>query len=72
MPPPPARQGFAWKMSHADIKFNQNIYKAIREKYDNNLKKISSIQEITNNNLWPKMMRLLIVKDVSLRQSMMM
>ena len=66
LPPPPARQGFAWKMSHADIKFNQNIYKAIREKYDNNLEKISSIQEITNNNLWAKNDEALIVKNVSL------
>ena len=34
---------------------------------DNNLKKISSIQEITNNNLWAKNDEALIVKDVSLR-----
>ena len=47
---------------NADIKFNQKIYKDIREKYDNNLKKISSIQEITNNNLWAKNDEALIVK----------
>ncbi len=67
LPPPPARQGFAWKMSDTDIKFNKDIYRTIREKYDNKLEKINSIQEITNNNLWAKNDEALIVKDVSLR-----
>jgi len=67
LPPPPARQGFAWKMNSSEIKFNQDIYKTIREKYSDNLKKISSIQEITNNNLWAKNDEALIVKEVSLR-----
>ena len=67
LPPPPAREGFAWKMRSIDIEFNKDIYKNLREKYDNTLKKINSIEEITNNYDWAKRDEALIIKDTTLK-----
>ena len=54
-------------MNPADIEFNRNIYKNIREKFDNKLRKINSIKEITNNHLWSKKDEALIIEDISLK-----
>ena len=67
LPPAPAREGYAWKMNPADLEFNRNIYKNIREKFDNKLRKINSIEEITNNHPWAKKDEALIIDDISLR-----
>lgn len=67
LPPPPARQGYAWLMKPSDLDSNKKVYKNIRDKYANKLKKISSIEEINKNNPWAKNDEALIVKDVSLK-----
>jgi hypothetical protein len=67
LPPPPARQGYAWKMRSLDLDLNKKIYKNIRDQYANKLKKISLIEEITKNNPWVKNDEALMVQDVSLK-----
>lgn len=67
VPPPPARQAFAAKMRTVDLDTNREIYRILRSKYDNNLKKISSIEPVTNNNPWAKKDEALIVENVTLK-----
>ena len=67
LPPPPARDGYAWKMSPMDIEFNKIIYKNIRDKFDSKIKKINSIEEITKNHPWAKKDEALIINDISLK-----
>ncbi len=67
LPPPPARQSYAWKMKPLDLDTNKKIYKNIRDRYANQLKKISLIEEITQNNPWAKNDEALMIKDVTLK-----
>ena len=66
LPPPPAREGFAWKMKENDLTFNKQIYKSLRDNFNKKLQKINSISEITQNNIWAKNDEALIVEDVML------
>ena len=54
-------------MRPLDLDTNKKIYKNIRDKYANGLKKISLIEEITKNNPWAKNDEALMIKDVTLK-----